>query len=147
MNRTGKGVVVSIDIDENSRRPPHQRVIYLEGSSVELAPLVHDEIKKHEEEQGQKMSVMVSLDSDHRKTHVAKELEAFKDIVTEGQYMVVEDTNLNGHPVYPNWREIEGDDGPWEATAEFTDPRFRADTDIPRRHMFSMHTWLIKEAL
>jgi len=136
MDLIGKGCVVSIDINPGSRRPEHPRIIYLEGDSVALADLVREEIAQI----GESLQVMASLDSDHRKDHVARELDVYKDIVTSGQYMVVEDTNLNGHPVHP-----EHGPGPWEAVREFDDARFRVDEALPKRHLFSMHTWLRKE--
>lgn len=137
MDRIGKGIVISIDLNPGSRRPPHERIIYLEGDSVALAPIVKEEIAAITKD----AAVMVSLDSDHRKAHVAAELQAYKDIVTPDQYMVVEDSNLNGHPVHP-----EHGPGPWEAVQEFDDRRFVIDEALAKRHLFSMHTWLRKEA-
>lgn len=142
MDLNGKGMVVSIDINPGSRRPEHPRIVYLEGDSVALAAVVKEELALLEAERGEKLKVMASLDSDHSQAHVARELEAYKDIVTPGQYMVVEDTNLNGHPVHPDHGP-----GPWEAVQEFKDPRFKADEMLAKRHLFSMHTWLLKEAL
>ena len=50
------------------------------------------------------------LDSDHRKAHVLQEMLLLRSVVQPGDYMVVEDGNINGHPVLPGWGE-----GPKEA--------------------------------
>ena len=59
-------------------------------------------------------SVMVILDSDHTRDHVLAELRAYAPIVTPGQYLVVEDSNINGHPVFPGFGP-----GPMEALQAF----------------------------
>ena len=69
-------------------------------------------------------STLVVLDSDHSKKHVAEELKLFAPLVSVGSYIIVEDTNINGHPVFDSFGE-----GPFEAVEEFlaTDPRFIVD--------------------
>ena len=58
--------------------------------------------------------VLVILDSDHNKPHVLKEMEIYSKFVTCESFMIVEDSNINGHPVMPNWGE-----GAFEAIEKF----------------------------
>jgi cephalosporin hydroxylase len=58
--------------------------------------------------------VLVSLDSDHSMHHVLKELWRYSPLVSRGSYIVVEDTNLDGVPVFPN--EFPG---PFAAVVKF----------------------------
>jgi cephalosporin hydroxylase len=54
------------------------------------------------------------LDSDHRKAHVLAEMELLRQVTKPGDYLVVEDGNINGNPVLPGWGE-----GPYEAVAAY----------------------------
>jgi len=78
--------------------------------------------------------VMVILDSDHRMDHVLREMYLYAELVTVGSYMIVEDGNINGHPVLRRWGA-----GPYEALEKFLvqDEHFEIDTDIEHRYLFT----------
>ena len=105
----GQGQVVTIDIDKKENRPTHSRINYILGSSTsdEVVNQIKKLIKKEDK-------ILVILDSDHSKPHVLKELTIYSQLVSIGSYMVVEDTNLNGHPVWLSFGP-----GPMEALREF----------------------------
>ncbi|MDR3605156.1 MAG: CmcI family methyltransferase [Syntrophaceae bacterium] len=122
------GRVISVDIsdgpDPERPRPRHRRLKYIKGSSTDEIVLL-----KLEEESAGLDTVMVILDSDHSKEHVLDELTCLKDMVTPGSYMIVEDTNINGHPVLPDFGP-----GPMEAVREFlaNNDEFIVDTSMER---------------
>ncbi len=112
----GKGRVLTIDISPPEGKPRHPRLTYLHGSSTapEIVARVKREIKPGEK-------VLVILDSDHRKEHVLNELRAYHAMVPKGGYLIVEDSNVNGHPV-----GLDFGPGPMEAMEEF----FRENGDF-----------------
>lgn len=111
MDAVGAGRVLSIDINDKDKRPEHPRVTYLTGSSTD--PAILDEVRK---KIAGAAPVLVILDSDHRRDHVLAELRAYAPLVTTGSYLIVEDTNVNGHPV-----DREFGPGPMEALQTFLD--------------------------
>jgi cephalosporin hydroxylase len=133
-------VVVGVDLQlsERARSLTHPRVRLVEGSSTDEKTL------------GSVRALlpaptgMVSLDSDHSCRHVLAELRAYREMVGVGSYLVVEDTNINGHPVLPNFGP-----GPFEAVEEFLqeDKRFCRDEARWQRNLFShhQHGWLKRE--
>src|ERR1700731_1542877 len=58
--------------------------------------------------------IFAILDSDHSKAHVLSELMAIRPLLSSGDYVIVEDSNINGHPVLPLWGP-----GPFEAVSEY----------------------------
>ena len=114
----GHGRIVTIDIEERPR-PSHERITYVTGSSTDPATLDHALASVSE-----RHSVLVILDSDHSEAHVTQELELLAPLVTLNSYIIVEDTNINGHPVCPEFGP-----GPFEAVQKFVahHPDFRID--------------------
>jgi len=104
-----RGSIVTIDIEEKKDRPVHPRIQYLLGSST-----AEETVRQVKRLLGPKDKVMVILDSNHEKAHVLSELRIYHSLVTKGCYLIVEDTNINGHPVLP-----EHGPGPMEALDEF----------------------------
>jgi cephalosporin hydroxylase len=103
------GQVVSIDITQGSPRPQHPRLSYLTGSSV--AGSIVKEV--HQRAAGAKQTLVI-LDSDHSKSHVLAELNAYGSLIRAGGYLIVEDTIVNGHPIRPEFGP-----GPMEAVEEY----------------------------
>lgn len=117
----GHGHVATIDPYDDPNRPDHRRITYVKGSSTDpkvFAPY-QDLIEK-----GFHQRVMVVLDSDHSCAHVMREMDIYGPLVTPGCYMIVEDTNLNGHPVVPSHGP-----GPYEAVEAWLPkhPEFQRD--------------------
>jgi len=103
----GHGKIITIDIFKPSSLL-NDRIMFVQGSSTseEVVNRVTQLIPSGS-------SVMVNLDSDHHKDHVLKELRIYSKLVTVGNYLILEDTNIN-NPVLPGWGE-----GPREALDEF----------------------------
>ena len=81
------------------------KIIFYHGSSI--SEDIVTKIKSHIKERDR---VMVVLDSDHRCYHVLEEMKIYGELVTKDCYMIVEDSDLNGHPIYPSYGA-----GPFEA--------------------------------
>lgn len=113
-----QGHVISIDVDAR-HVPAHPRITYILSDSVapELLAMLKEKVKG---------TVMVILDSDHSKEHVLNELRLYAPLVTKGSYLIVEDTNLSGHPI-----ETKGE-GPLEAVQEFMQETEEFVTDVSR---------------
>lgn len=96
----GKGSVISIDLNPAPTNVRHDRIDFFTGDSVDLRLI--DAIREVIRYSGAR-TVLVILDSDHECEHVSRELELYSQFVTPGSYIICEDTNLGGHPVWPNY--------------------------------------------
>jgi cephalosporin hydroxylase len=105
----GQGRIITVDLEPREGRPVHPRIMYLTGSSVD--PAIVSQLTAAARDATR---VMVILDSDHSKDHVSAELRALANLVTPGSYLIVEDTNVNGHPV-----DLAHGPGPMEALDAF----------------------------
>jgi len=111
--------VISVDLAPQSPLPQHPRITYLTGSSTD--PRILQQIRAVAAGAG---PVMVILDSDHARDHVLAELRAYHDLVTPGSYLIVEDTCVNGHPIFP-----EHGPGPMEALQHFQTENHEFEVD------------------
>jgi cephalosporin hydroxylase len=141
--------VISIDTDDGlapfeqnpSRsnpgvRPLDDGIVYLLGSSTDK------QIAMECRNRSVGRQTMVVLDSDHSCAHVELEMSVYWPLVSDGSYMVVEDSNINGNPVYPEYGP-----GPHEAVARWLPGHEDAfiDIEISRRFLgVSAHTWIKK---
>lgn len=119
-NLLNHGKVISIDIQNLAGKPEHKRLIYLQGSSVS-----EEIIKKIKKISKNMHKILVILDSDHHKNHVLQELKIYCQFVTKGSYLIVEDSNINGNPVFAKFGP-----GPREAIDEFI--KYNGDYVIDR---------------
>ncbi|OGP52856.1 MAG: hydroxylase [Deltaproteobacteria bacterium RBG_13_52_11] len=131
----GKGRVIGIDIEIRPRNrkaiEAHELTEYItlvEGSSA--APQTVNAVKKMIKP-GE--TVLVMLDSNHTKQHVADELAAYHDLVTAGSYIVATDGIMKD--LYdvprgsPDWKW----NNPTAATAEFAQQHPDFELAQPKR--------------
>ncbi len=124
----GHGKVVSIDINTPPSLPAHPRIEYIQGSSI--APEV---LKRVAEYVVSSRSVTVILDSDHTAAYKLKELEAYSQFVTRGNYIVAEDSCFDHYPAWPEYGP-----GPAAAVEAFigSNRNFKIDR-FPELHMIT----------
>lgn len=132
----GRGVnpdlrVLSVDISHENVDPKAREdsaIRFLNASSVE-AVVVENIVELQAHAPGKTFFI---LDSDHTRDHVLAELELLRQVVKPGDYVVVEDGNVNGNPVCPGWGE-----GPMEAVEAYFE-RYPDDyrADVERENKF-----------
>lgn len=101
------GRVISVDV-ENKVNFKHKRIKFLISSSIDnpINNQIYRIVKANNN--------MVILDSWHTKEHVLKEIELYAHFVGLNNYLIIEDTHMNGNPIKWKWG-----DGPMEAVKEF----------------------------
>lgn len=105
------GKVISIDVSHAAlqiREHPRIEFVLASSGTPETAALVAGMLPV------QRGALFMILDSDHSKAHVLRELEVLSPLLHRGDYLVVEDSCVNGHPVRPEFGP-----GPMEALEEF----------------------------
>lgn len=108
------GVEKGLRCREEIRAHPLSAYISLyEGSSVDpvIVQRIHDDCAG--------LKVLVILDSDHSKAHVAKELEAYHDLIRPGFYIVASDGNMQDLADVPRGSPEWKWNNPQEAAKEF----------------------------
>jgi cephalosporin hydroxylase len=117
----GKGRVIGIDIDIRPHNraaieahPMFKRITMFEGSSIapEMVERVKAEIAPDD-------VVMLILDSNHARDHVAAELEAYAQIVTPGSYILSQDGVMKLVSGMPRTSEDWDDNNPITAVEQF----------------------------
>lgn len=127
-----KGKVISIDVTHEALSPAlanHPKLELILGDSsgegtVSAIRTLIPEIRN--------CALLLILDSDHSAYHVSRELEALIPLTKPGDYLVVEDTIVNGHPV-----RCDFGPGPLEAIEAYTEANpERLIQDVTREAKF-----------
>jgi cephalosporin hydroxylase len=105
------GKVITIDVSHDALQvKSHPRIEFIRASSA--LPQTAEHVARMLPEQ--RGALFMILDSDHTRDHVLRELEVMVPLLRPGDYLVVEDTCINGHPVRPEYGP-----GPMEALADY----------------------------
>jgi cephalosporin hydroxylase len=105
------GRVISIDVDAAANQVrSHPRIDFLLGDSgsLEVATQVSARLP------ATRGTLFMILDAYHSKAHVLRELAVWVPLLRHGDYLIVEDSCVNGHPLRPDFGP-----GPYEAIEEF----------------------------
>jgi cephalosporin hydroxylase len=107
------GRVITIDVShDNLQLREHPRIEFVRASSAAEETVARLRTLLPAE----RGALFMILDSDHSKAHVLRELEVLVPLLRRGDYLVVEDTCVNGHPVRPEFGP-----GPMEALEQYLD--------------------------
>ena len=135
--------VLSVDVNHRpleSKARGDSDILFVESSST--VPAVSEEIRRLKSEFPGK--IFAILDSDHSMDHVLAEMKLLRPLLSAGDYLIVEDSTVNGHPVLPGWGP-----GPYEAIEAY-EHEFPSDYthDAARENKFGFtfapHGFLIR---
>jgi cephalosporin hydroxylase len=114
MQRMGQPYkVLSVDISHKALDPvvhDDPNILFVESSST--TPAIAEQIEQLKSEYPGK--IFAILDSDHARDHVLAEMKLLRPLLSAGDYLLVEDSCVNGHPVLPGWGP-----GPYEAVEDY----------------------------
>jgi cephalosporin hydroxylase len=94
----GRGRVVSVDSKPRDDRPQHPRITYVTGE-----PMDDDTVREVHDIVGASPNAVLLLGARGTRQRILKELQAYEALVPLGSYVVIEDTIVNGHPVWPTF--------------------------------------------
>ena len=124
----GSGKILSIDINLQPGLPQHPRIEYIQGSSIDEQVLAQVKAAT-----STASSVIALLDADHKAPYKLKEMEAYKDFVTPGSFMIAEDTCFDAYPAFPEYGP-----GPAQAVKSFMSKNNQFEIDRSwERHLIS----------
>lgn len=120
----GNGTVVSVDAKHPEELPRHDRITYVTGDSLHDATF-----ERVLALIGERNSGFVILGSLANRQRLDQEFERYAPLVPVGSYVVIEDTIVNGHPVWPTYGA-----GPAEAVKTVINTRndFAPDPELER---------------
>jgi cephalosporin hydroxylase len=117
----GHGSVIGVDVEIRQynkaailSHPMSSRIKLIEGSSVDPATLAQVRTLV-----GSAPRVVVVLDSNHTREHVARELECYSPLVSPGSYLVVMDGAMGMMADIPRGKPEWKDDNPLLAIQDF----------------------------
>ncbi|MEX0759654.1 MAG: CmcI family methyltransferase, partial [Tistlia sp.] len=132
LDQVGHGDILSIDISREVYLAKHPRISEITGDSGSGA--VIEQVR----ERTAGLKTMVVHDGDHSEAAVRRDLEAYGDLVSRGQFLIVEDSIVDVfNPARYRLREMDG--GPLPVIRAFVEARpgrFEI-TDLHRRFLLS----------
>jgi cephalosporin hydroxylase len=131
MDLLGQGQVITIDIVRRHELQ-HPRIRFLHGSSTD--PEVVDEVRVTAEKTDG--PVMVILDGNHDRDHVAAELELYSPLITPGSLLLSQDGVIDQFRIFRDSRP-----GPLQANQGFLSrhPEFEHERELNEQFRLTQH--------